>query len=212
MNTEAEITRIEMRKDSSSAYYPSIVDLSIDGKPYKRINFDYKGKYKPEQYCTVAREVENFDTSLTVLSSMSCKDMEIFNLPKDPFKHIAMEMLIKEVMANYTSMKKPFDNDFKRAFFATVIDIAYRVDYLSKHHNAFIINSDAGQIDYDEHNRIYLRSDTTIEELGYDTAGFESVFEYCNLDRDIIIFTLNEELHPEGRHAIIIIINLKEDD
>lgn len=208
MNTEYQAHKI-----SETAKTPNRLNaIWYKGNPYMVLNDDFSKKYKPNQYCTVLTRMYDEETT-TALSSMSLNpDMEILNLPRAPFKMVAMEMLIKEIMANIQDMNNPSDGDFKRAFFAMVIDIAHRTSFLAQRHNAFIINSDAGMIDYSEHNRLYLRSDTSIMQLGYDTKTVESVFEYENFDRSITIFTLDEKVHPEGRNAIIIIINLKEDD
>lgn len=208
MNTEYQAHKI-----SETAKTPNRLNaIWHKGNPYMALNDDFFKKYKPNQYCTVLTRMYDEETT-TALSSMSLNpDMEILNLPRAPFKMVAIEMLIKEIMANIQDMNNPSDGDFKRAFFAMVIDIAHRTSFLAQHHNAFIINSDAGMIDYSEHNRLYLRSDTSIMQLGYDTETVESVFEYENFDRSITIFTLDEKAHPEGRNAIIIIINLKEDD
>lgn len=208
MNTEYQAHKI-----SETAKTPNRLNaIWYKGNPYIALNDDFSKKYKPNQYCTVLTRMYDEETT-TALSSMSLNpDMEILNLPRAPFKMVAMEMLIKEIMANIQDMNNPSDGDFKRAFFAMAIDIAHRTSFLAQHHNAFIINSDAGIIDYSEHNRLYLRSDTSIMQLGYDTETVESVFEYENFDRSITIFTLDEKAHPEGRNAIIIIINFKEDD
>lgn len=208
MNTEYQAHKI-----SETAKTPNCLNIIwYNGNPYNALNDDFSKKYKPNQYCTVLTRMY-YEETTTALSSMSWNPgMEILNLPQAPFKMVAMEMLIKEIMANIQDMNNPSDVDFKRAFFAMVIGVAYRTSFLAQHHNAFIINSDAGMIEYSEHNRLYLRSDTSIKQLGYDTETVESVFEYKNLDRGITIFTLDEKAHPEGRNAIIIIINLKEDD
>lgn len=208
MNTEYQAHKL------SETSKPSIRFNAIwyKGNPHIALNDDFSKKYKPNQYCTVLTRMYDEETA-TALSSMSLNPgMEILNLPQAPFKMVAMEMLIKEIMANIPDMDKPEDGDFKRAFFAMIIDVAHRTSFLAQHHNAFIINSDAGMIEYSEYNRLYLRSDTSIMQLGYDTAVIESVFEYENLERSITIFTLDEKAHSEGRNAIIIIINLKEDD
>lgn len=206
-------TDYQAHKKSESSKTPLQFNaIWYKGNPYAALNDDFSKKYKPNQYCTVLTRMHDEETT-TALSSMSLNPgMEILNLPKAPFKMVAMEMLIKEIIASIHDMDRPFDGDFKRAFFAMVIDVAHRTSFLAQHHNAFIINSDAGMIDYSEHNRLYLRSDTSIMQLGYDTETVESVFEYENFDRSITIFTLDEKAHPEGRNAIIIIINLKEDD
>lgn len=207
MNTEYEANKTtDSMKDKGIMHY-------YNNKPYVALNDDYSKKYKSNQYCTVLTPSYNFVDYSTSLCSMSTvTGMEILNLPITPFKRDSMGMLIKEIMANSPDMRNPFDGDYKRAFFCMIIDVAHRVSKLSQNHNAFIINSDAGAIEYDKHCRFYLRSNTTIEKLGYDTTGLESVFEYEDLGRSIILFTLDTIKHPEGRDAVIVIINLKEDD
>ena len=138
MNTEYQAHKI-----SETAKTPNRLNaIWYKGNPYMALNDDFSKKYKPNQYCTVLTRMYDEETT-TALSSMSLNpDMEILNLPRAPFKMAAMEMLIKEIMANIQDMNNPFDGDFKRAFFAMVIDIAHRTSFLAQHHNAFIISLD----------------------------------------------------------------------
>ena len=110
-------TDYQAHKKSESSKTPLQFNaIWYKGNPYAALNDDFSKKYKPNQYCTVLTRMYNEETT-TALSSMSLNQgMEILNLPKAPFKMVAMEMLIKEIMANIQDMNNPSDGDFKRAF------------------------------------------------------------------------------------------------
>lgn len=178
------------------------------GYKYLPLNDDFNNTYNPTQYCTVIAKIDNDNESLSnALPMSSSSDMEILNLPEEHFKNTSMKFLIKEIMASYKDCHEPFDGDFVRAFYAVVIDIAHRMMSIAMDYEASINNIETGSISFDMKPTFYIRNNTSIKELGYDTGDVESVFEFDCQDKSIILFTLDPTKCIESIQSVFIIIN-----